>query len=257
TKYITVNRFFDIACMLYMDIRDWCHSEDPLISKVAEKMWERFEKYWDLTSKTFAIASILDPRFKLKSMAFYFPQIYHHASQEMQSEVRGILNRLYNEYVIRHASSSNVYSGNVPNSGNINSVSVGSTGGSSSSQSSFSDRMKGFTSFLEESSQSAVVLNDLEQYLSDDCHPIQKGSGMNNLNDSSFDILGWWKFHEPKYPIVAMMARDILAIPASSVASESVFSTSGRVIEKYRSSMLPETIEALICGQDWIRSGLQ
>ncbi|KAI3892956.1 hypothetical protein MKX03_014633 [Papaver bracteatum] len=53
------------------------------------------------------------------------------------------------------------------------------------------------------------------------------------------------------------MARDILAIPASSVASESVFSTSGRVVDKFRSSMHPETIEALICGYDWIRSGME
>ncbi|KAI3885626.1 hypothetical protein MKX03_003811 [Papaver bracteatum] len=59
------------------------------------------------------------------------------------------------------------------------------------------------------------------------------------------------------YPIVALIARDILAILASSVASESVFSTSGRVVDKFRSSMHPETIEALICTQDWKRIALK
>ncbi|KAI3956738.1 hypothetical protein MKW92_053397, partial [Papaver armeniacum] len=78
-----------------------------------------------------------------------------------------------------------------------------------------------------------------------------------NLNDSSFDVLGWWKFHGPVYLIVALIARDTLAIPASSVASKSVFSTSGRVVNKFCSSMLPGTIEALICAQDWIRSALK
>ena len=43
-------------------------------------------------------------------------------------------------------------------------------------------------------------------------------------------------------------------MPISTVASESAFSTGGRVIDKYRSSLNPETAEALICAQDWIRS---
>ncbi|KAI3836592.1 hypothetical protein MKW92_027395, partial [Papaver armeniacum] len=137
------------------------------------------------------------------------------------------------------------------------SVSVGSSGSTSTSQSSFTSRRKGLTAFLAESSQNDVVRTDLEQYLSADILPIKNGSGTLNLNDSSFDVLGWWKFHGPIYPIVALIARDILAIPASSVASESVFSTSGRVVDKFRSSMLPETIEALICIQDWIKSALK
>ncbi|KAI3740220.1 hypothetical protein L2E82_30644 [Cichorium intybus] len=47
------------------------------------------------------------------------------------------------------------------------------------------------------------------------------------------------------------MARDILAIPVSTVASESVFSTSGRVLDTFRSSLTAKVIEALICTQDW------
>jgi hypothetical protein len=45
------------------------------------------------------------------------------------------------------------------------------------------------------------------------------------------------------------MARDILAIPVSTVASESAFSTGGRVIETFRSSLKEEMTEALICAQ--------
>lgn len=50
------------------------------------------------------------------------------------------------------------------------------------------------------------------------------------------------------------MARDILAIPVSTVASESAFSTGGRTIDDYRSNLLPATVEALKCSQDWLRS---
>lgn len=49
------------------------------------------------------------------------------------------------------------------------------------------------------------------------------------------------------------MARNILAIPVSSVASESAVSTGGRVLNKFRSSLLPTIVEALICTQDWIQ----
>lgn len=48
-----------------------------------------------------------------------------------------------------------------------------------------------------------------------------------------FDILGWWKANLTRYPILASIAREVLAIPASTVASESAFSTDGRVVSDY------------------------
>lgn len=49
-----------------------------------------------------------------------------------------------------------------------------------------------------------------------------------------FDVLSWWKLNSPKYPTLACMARDFLAIPASTVASESAFSSSGRLVSPHR-----------------------
>ena len=39
-----------------------------------------------------------------------------------------------------------------------------------------------------------------------------------------FDILKWWKMNSSKYQVLSQIAHDVLAIPVSTVASESTFS---------------------------------
>ena len=69
----------------------------------------------------------------------------------------------------------------------------------------------------------------------------------------SFDILDWWKLNASNYPILSKMARDILTIPISTVASKSAFSTSRRIFDAFRSSLSPKTVEALVCSQNWLK----
>ena len=40
------------------------------------------------------------------------------------------------------------------------------------------------------------------------------------------------------------------------MASESAFSTAGYVLDPFRSSLSPLMVEALICGQNWLRPSL-
>jgi hypothetical protein len=70
--------------------------------------------------------------------------------------------------------------------------------------------------------------------------------------NTTFDILSFWKRNEFRYPEVTVMARDILNILISTVASESTFSIGGCVINQYRNSPKPDIVEALVCTADWL-----
>jgi len=75
---------------------------------------------------------------------------------------------------------------------------------------------------------------------------------MINDAEGNFDILSYWKVNEFRYLVIAAMAHDILSIPISTVASESIFSVGGRVIDQYRSLLKPDIVEALVCTWDWL-----
>jgi hypothetical protein len=48
--------------------------------------------------------------------------------------------------------------------------------------------------------------------------------------DENFKILSWWEIISNKYFVLSAMARDVLAIPLSTVSSESAFSLGGRIL---------------------------
>ena len=74
-----------------------------------------------------------------------------------------------------------------------------------------------------------------------------------DLDVEDFDILMWWKMNSSRYRVLSQIARDVLAISISTVASESAFSTGRRVLDLFRNSLSPNTVEALICTQNWLK----
>ena len=69
-----------------------------------------------------------------------------------------------------------------------------------------------------------------------------------------FDILAWWKSNDFKYPTLQRIARDILAILVTTIASKSTFSTSERLLSSHHSRLHLKTIEAMMCAQNWLWS---
>ena len=49
------------------------------------------------------------------------------------------------------------------------------------------------------------------------------------------------------------MAREMLAIPISTVTSKCTFIIGGRILDPYHSSLTPKMVEGLLCTQDWLK----
>ena len=60
------------------------------------------------------------------------------------------------------------------------------------------------------------------------------------LEEDDKDVLTWWKVHGARYPVVAHMAHDVLAVPASTVALKSAFSACGCTLDTFRTSLTPK-----------------
>jgi hypothetical protein len=62
----------------------------------------------------------------------------------------------------------------------------------------------------------------------------------------------WWASQESHFPILSQLAKKYLAIPATSAASERLFSDAGNIMTVRRTNLLPSTFEHLVfCKRNW------
>ena len=61
------------------------------------------------------------------------------------------------------------------------------------------------------------------------------------------DVLVWWRdVGQARFPRIAVMARQFLAIPAASATAERVFSFAGLTLSDLRKRLLEGTLEAIM-----------
>ena len=53
---------------------------------MAVPMVDKFEKYWDIANKLLEIAIIFDPRYKMKSIKYYYKLLYDPFVAELRIE---------------------------------------------------------------------------------------------------------------------------------------------------------------------------
>jgi hypothetical protein len=232
TTYPTANMYFPLVCDLKIALSEWSVCSNELISKMASSMILKFDNYWSDINGIMGIAAILDPRYKMKLLEFYYPSIYGlNASAEI-ANLKRLCCGLLDEY------------GDGNEDKEKSSPMPTTSGFVGPSKSRFQSSLQSYDLFVsgDTPKRNESVRLEFDHYIDDGVLP----------RTENFDILTWWKSNGIKYPTLQKIARDILAIPVTTVASESAFSTSRRLLSPHRSRLHPKTIEALMCAQSWL-----
>ncbi|XP_031268347.1 zinc finger BED domain-containing protein RICESLEEPER 2-like [Pistacia vera] len=209
------------------------------VEKVCEVL-KKFDKYWGECNVLMSVAAVLDPRLKMKVIQWAFPKMYSETEGRANMvTVQDALYELYGEYVQANQGVTIARASTSQGDGHGAIGQVAAVEGA--------EAWDEFSTFLDMVETVEPSQSELDCYLGEGCH---KCVG----DHDSFDALQWWKANSTKFPVLSMMAREILAIPITMVASESAFSARSRVIDSYRASLSPATVEMLLCGCDWCRT---
>nr|GEU56128.1 zinc finger BED domain-containing protein RICESLEEPER 2-like [Tanacetum cinerariifolium] len=223
SKYLTSNMFVNDLVTMHVAISKMSRNADENKRKIALSMKSKYDKYWDNLDNMnvlLYVALVLDPRNKLKYLEFCLDIIYPKSRAETSNQGDQVSKRL------------KTLSGKTIEICKI-----------------VDDALKELYAHykikLDKQNDETFTVSSSSTHSEDDC------SMKIDLDD------GFSKYLRPnmvKFPILSQVAKHVLAMPISTVASKSTFSTGGRVIDKHRSSLTPKTAKTLICAQDWLRS---
>ncbi|CAA7031868.1 unnamed protein product [Microthlaspi erraticum] len=216
SHFLSANMYFPELCDVHLRLIEWSKNQDEFVSSLAVNMRKRFDEFWDKNNLVLAIATILDPRFKMKLVEYYYTLFYDSSASELIEDISECVKALYNEHSVGLLLSSSDWQENHDH---------------------------------HHHHQSNDSKSELEKYLEEPLFP----------RNSYFDVLNWWKVHTPRYPVLSMMARNVLAIPMLNVLPEEdafKMARRRRVSETW-CSLRPSTVQALMCAQDWIKSELE
>lgn len=217
----TANVYFSEVWKVRTVLQEEASNDHGEIANLVMEMQEAFDEYWQNSYVWLSIPVVFDPRFKMSFIKFRLQQAYSTDSLGYLSEIHETVQELFDEY----------YNATDQLSG-VRLLS------SAALDADDNDPLDDWDDHLN-----SHMSSELDDYLGEVLVP----------RKDDFDILKWWMEHTTKYPTLAAIARDVLAMPASAVQSEAAFSSSGPVIPKHQSTLSIKTIEALVCSRDWMR----
>ncbi|KAJ0237265.1 HAT protein [Hirschfeldia incana] len=201
-------------------------------------------------NKILIVASVFDPRKKMNFANLCFEKLYGKESIEftlLSESITEILKSLYEEHTLGYNTSGGGSGGSQSQGGSSSQTQTQDSGTVLQSQVIGSgigyERMDNLYEELVQETGTQDSSNELEVYLREKVEVSKGGTGLG----ADFDVLSWWRRNSVKFPILSQIAADILAVQASYVASESAFSTSGRVLDPYRSCLTHFMVEVLVC----------
>uniref|UniRef100_A0A8I6WYN8 Uncharacterized protein n=1 Tax=Hordeum vulgare subsp. vulgare TaxID=112509 RepID=A0A8I6WYN8_HORVV len=213
---------------IFIAIKHAIDSDSEHYKQMGEDMLDKFDKYWEERTDYMVIATIFDPRYKMNYIEWAFGELYGKETARLRNEMSDVkkqLEALYDKCVAQDKRVGNGASSSSTTT-SIHSIPV----------------QAGYQSFLS-ARLTRVSKSELRNYLEDEVAAA----------DTCLDILDWWKINALRYPIMAKIAKRFLAMPATSVSSESTFSTTGRILDAYQSSLKPVMVEALVCAASYIK----
>ena len=160
----------------------------------------------------------MDPKLKFDALDEWLQVIYNEDQikiEEIKNEVSSLLYILYNIYKEKYG----------------NNISLIKSSSTTSSSSFYKSHLEMFKSRKKATTSSPNNTTDIDRYLSVETIPSE--------DNEDFDILEWWKKQRIKYPVLSIIARDVLTVLVSTVASEAAFSAGGRVVSKKICNLSP------------------
>lgn len=233
TSSLMLHQLIEIAGHLHK------YEHDKLLGPSVGPMKAKYLKYWQEIPVLYSVAFILDPRAKLRG--------FNNALLVL-SKFTGVDYSSY--YTTIKTELSNIFSKYESKFGAVRlqkptptSAGRKKTAWSKIFSSDGDVDLDSFASMTSTpcTSYSAQV-SELNSYL--DADPLL-------VSDDDLDILVWWQEHKQTYPVLSILAKDVLTVPVSTISSESTFSLTGRVLEERRRRLTPEMVEILTCLKDW------
>ncbi|CAL5207382.1 unnamed protein product [Lathyrus oleraceus] len=233
TSYPTSNLYFlqiwKIQCVLMASIKD----ENTLIRDMAERLMIKFEKYWSDYSVVLALGAVLDPRIKLTSLEYMYEKVDPLTSTIKTNEIK---QKLYTLFENRRLHTSSSTTSQTPSS-----ITRGESSSHALTKSLFNDLKAHKQQLATETGKS-----QLDVYLD------ETSVNLSYQNFDDLNVLQWWKENWNRFKELSLLARDLLGILITTVASESAFSIGSIILNKYRSRLLSKNVQALICTRSWL-----